>query len=294
LVAGVRELAVDVETVPIAFRTVPSTTMTPTDWLDLNRLIHEVIAGDDSISGIVIAHGTATLEETAYFLNLTLKVDVPVVLVGSQRPIDSIGSDARSNLLDAIRTAASPRARGMGVLVVVNGEIHTAREVTKTSTHRLDTFVAHDFGMVGYADVDGTISIYREPARARLSATEFDVRTLADLPRVDIAYSYAGSDGTAIEAFVEVGARGVVLAGLAPGKPTPGEARAAAAARNSGVVMVQSSRGGSGRVLPRRRLLEQGFVVADNLSPQKARVLTTLALTVTDDLPELGRIFSEY
>jgi len=148
--------------------------------------------------------------------------------------------------------------------------------------------------MLGYADGDGEIVVYRRPTRRHTTETEFDTSGLEELPRVDIAYSYAGSDGTAIDAFVAAGARAVVIASLPPGRPTAGEARAAAAAREQGVLMILSSRAGSGRVLPRGLLGEQGFVVADNLSPQKARILTMVALTRTSDRAEVERIFREY
>jgi L-asparaginase len=294
LVERVPEIAGVADVVPIRFRTLPSTAITPADWLELNELVHRLFAEHPGLSGAVVTHGTATLEETAYFLHLTLKVDKPVVLVGAQRPANALSSDASLNLLNALRTACSPAAAGLGVLVLLNDEIHSAREVTKTSNYRLEAFRAPDLGMLGYADGDGEIVIYRRPARRHTTATEFDMRGSKELPRVEIAYSYAGADGTAIDAFVAAGARAVVVASLAPGRPTPGEARAAADARGKGVLMVQSSRAGSGRVLPRALLREQGFIVADNLNPQKARVLAMLALTRTDDPAEMERLFREY
>ena len=206
----------------------------------------------------MITHGTATLEETAYFLNLTLKVDATVVLVGcSGRPPAS----ARTrpwNLLNAVRVAGAPDARGLGVLVLLNDEIQAAREVTKTSTLRLETFRSPDVGMLGYADPDGRVAIYRRPVRRHAPATEFDVRGRAELPRVDIAASYAGADGAAIRAFVAAGARAIVSASLAPGVTTPAESEALQEARRRGVLVVLSSRAGSGRVLPRTVLREQG------------------------------------
>ena len=294
LLARAPEITTEVEAVPVRFRALPSSAITPADWLELNELIHRLFAEDEGLVGAVITHGTATLEETAYFLHLTLKVRKPVVLVGAQRPSNSLSTDASLNLLNAIRTARSPQAVGLGVLVLLNDEIQSAREVTKTSNHRLEAFRTPDLGMLGYADADGEVVIYRRPTRRCLTETEFDTRGFTDLPRVDIAYSYAGSDGTAIDAFIAAGARGVVVASLPPGRPTPGEERAAAEARRQGVLMVQSSRSGSGRVVPRSLLREQGFVVADNLNPQKARVLTMLALTRTQDPAEVERMFRDY
>jgi L-asparaginase len=180
------------------------------------------------------------------------------------------------------------------VLVLLNDEIQAAREVTKTSTLRLETFRSPDVGMLGYADPDGRVAIYRWPARRHAPTTEFDVRGRRDLPRVDIAASYAGADGAAIRAFAAAGARAIVSASLAPGVTTPAESEALLEAHRRGILVVVSSRAGSGRVLPRTVLREQGFVVADNLNPQKARVLAMLALTRTDDAREVQRMFDEY
>jgi L-asparaginase len=283
----------EADVVPVRFRPMSSAKLGPPEWLEINDLVHAVVERERP-DGVVLTHGTATLEETAYFLGLALKVDVPMVLVGSQRPANMISSDAAMNLLGAVRVAGSREARGLGVLVLLNDEIQAAREVTKASTSRLETFRSPDLGMLGYADADGCVAIYRRPARRHAPDTEFDVRGRRDLPRVDIAWSYAGADGAAIEAFVAAGARGIVTASLAPGVNTTGESEALRAARARGVLIVQSTRAGSGRVLPRAALREGGFVPADNLNPQKARVLAMLALTRTDDPREVERMFAEY
>jgi L-asparaginase len=288
------EAAEAAEIVPVRFRAVGSTAIGPGDWLALVGAVHDAIGREAPLDGVVITHGTATLEETAYFLGLTLKVEATVVLVGAQRPATGLSSDAGLNLLNAIRVAGAPEARGLGVLVLLNDEIQTAREVTKTSTLRLETFRSPDLGMLGYADPDGRVAIYRRPSRRHAPDTEFDVRGRADLPRVDIAASYAGADGAAIRAFVAAGARAIVSASLPPGVTTPAETEALLEARRRGVLIVLSSRAGSGRVLPRTLLRQQGFVVADNLTPQKARVLAMLALTRTDDPSEVQRMFDEY
>jgi L-asparaginase len=282
------------EIVPVRFRAVGSTAIGPAEWLALDAAVHAAVAGEAPLDGVVITHGTATLEETAYFLNLTHKVDVSVVLVGAQRPATGLGTDAGMNLLSAVRVAAAPAARGLGVLVLLNDEVQAAREVSKTSTLRLETFRSPDVGLLGYADPDGRVAIYRRPARRHAPDTEFDVRGRAELPRVDIAASYAGADGAAIRAFAAAGARAIVSASLAPGVVTPAETEALLEARAGGVLIVISSRAGSGRVLPRRLLRERGFVAADNLNPQKARVLAMLALTRTDDPAEVQRMFDEY
>ncbi len=279
--------------IPVNFRSIPSTAISFADWKALLDICHQLPRDHPGLTGIVIGHGTATLEETAYFLNLTLKVDIPVVLVGSQRPSSALSSDAGMNLVNAIRVAATPEACGMGVLVVLNDEIHAAREVTKTSTLRLQTFRSPDFGALGYADGDA-VAFYRQPVRRRAPDTEFDIGGLETIPRVDIVYSYAGADGTAIRAFAAAGARGIVSAGFAPGFSAPGEAGALAEAVTKGVTVVQSTRAGSGRTFQSSRLKAGGMFIADNLNPQKARILLSLALTKTNDPVEIMRIFRTY
>ena len=288
------EVAEAAEIVSVRYRAVGSTAIGPADWLALDEAVHAAVAREAPLDGVVITHGTATLEETAYFLNLTLKVDATVVVVGSQRPPTGLSSDAGLNLLNAVRVAGASEARGLGVLVLLNDEVQAAREVSKTSTLRLETFRSHDLGRLGYADPDGRVAIYRRPARRHAPATEFDVRNRTELARVDVAASYAGADGAAIRAFVAAGARAIVSASLAPGVVTPAEMEALLEARGRGVLVVISSRAGSGRVLPRTVLREHGFVAADNLNPQKARVLAMLALTRTDDPAEVQRMFDEY
>lgn len=286
------QAAADIQ--PVAFRALSSAAVCPTDWLDLVRLIHDLAEGPSAPDGFVVTHGTATLEETAYFLNLVLKTALPVVLVGAQRPKNVLGSDAGPNLLGAVQVAASNEARGLGVLVLLNEEIQAAREVTKTSTHRLEAFQTPDFGMLGYVDPDGRVAIYRRPLRNNAPDTEFNVQALDSLHRVDIVATYAGADASAISAFVAAGARGIVLSSLAPGLVTPNQRDGIISARSNGVLIVQSSRAGSGRVLRRASMREHGIVTADNLNPQKARVLTMLALTVTDDPEKVQAMFDLY
>ncbi len=293
LLALFPEAAAAAEVVAVRFRAVGSTAIGPVEWLALDAAVHAAVRAQP-LDGVVITHGTATLEETAYFLSLSLKVATTVVLVGAQRPATGLGTDAGMNLLNALRVAAAPAARGLGVLVLLNDEIQAAREVSKTSTLRLETFRSPDVGLLGYADPDGRVAIYRRPARRHAPDTEFDVRGLDALPRVDIAASYAGADGAAIRAYVAAGARAIVSAALAPGVTTPAEGDALDEARRAGVLVVVSSRAGSGRVLPRASLGKRGFVVADNLNPQKARVLAMLALTRTGDPAEVQRMFDEY
>jgi L-asparaginase len=284
-------LVADVIAVP--FRNIPSPAIGYAEWHGLVALCADLVAKHPDLAGIVIGHGTATLEETAYFLSLTVKVTIPVVLVGSQRPSSALSSDAGMNLVNAVRVAASPDARGMGVLVLLNDEIHAAREVTKTSTLRLQTFRTPDFGVLGHADGDA-VEFYRRPVRRSAPDTVFDVGSLAALPRVDIAYSYAGSDGAAVRAFIDAGAKGIVAAGFAPGFCTPEEVEALRDATRQGIVVVQSTRAGSGRTFRTTRLREAGFLIADNLNPQKARILLALALSVTTDADTIMQMFRTY
>jgi L-asparaginase len=281
------------EVIPVAFDNIVSHNIYFDAWKRLTLLCDKLVADMPDLAGIVIGHGTASMEETAYFLNLVLKVTIPVVIVGSQRPASALSTDAGLNLVNAIRTAASPLARGMGVLLLLNDEIHAAREVTKTSTHRMQTFRTPDFGVLGHADGD-KIVFYRAPLRRRAPDTEFDIRTLDVLPRVDIVYGYVGSDGTAVRAFVAAGARGLVSAGFAPGFPGTADQALMQQAVTDGITVVLSTRAGSGRVARGTRAREAGFLVADNLNPQKARLLLALALTVTSDPAEITRIFETY
>lgn len=294
LLARFPEVAELATVIPVRFKAVPSPNISFPIWKELLLLIDQTVAQTPGLDGIVILHGTASMEETAYFLSLTAKVAVPIVIVGSQRPASALSSDAGMNLANAIRTAGTPEARGMGVLVLLNDEIHAARDVTKTSTFRLQTFRTADFGVLGHADGDAVV-FYRRPIRKAAPDTEFDVRGLDALPRVDIVYSYAGSDGTASRAFVAAGARGIISAGFAPGFAGEGEASVLReAVKEKGLVVVQSTRAGSGRTFKGTKLREYGFITSDNLMPQKARLLLSLALTKTSDIAEIERMFLTY
>jgi L-asparaginase len=280
--------------ITVTFRQVGSTEIGPKEWLELRALIHRTARDDPAIVGFVIPHGTATLEETGFFLNLTLAVSQPVVLVGAQRPASALGTDAGMNLVNALRVAGSPESRGKGVLAVLNDEIHAARDVVKTSTYRVQTFRSLDFGALGHVDGDGA-HFYRSPLRAHMPDTAFSGLDLAaPLPRVDIVYSYAGADGALVDAAAAAGARGIVSAGFAPGSPTPEQRAAFERAAKAGIVIVQCSRAFSGRVAPRRRLRESGIVAGEDFSPQKARILLMLALSSTSDIAAIQQAFQAY
>jgi L-asparaginase len=284
----------DFDVVPVPFHAIDSASADAALWLELNREIDRTLARDPRLDGIVVTHGTSTLEETAYFLNLTVKVPVPIVLTAAQRPPNGLSSDAGLNLVNALRVAASPASRGLGVLVVMNDEVQSAREVAKTSNFRLHAFRTADFGVLGHVEADGTVSVYRRPARRHAPDTEFDVRQLKDLPPVEIAYSYAGASASAVEAFISSGCRGIVFAGMPPGRPSPAQRAALLRAAQSGIVIVQCSRAGSGRVVQRSEDRDAGFVPADNLNAQKARVLAMVALAATTERREITRMFAEY
>lgn len=275
LLALVPELDRVVIPVLAPFKQVHSTAIGPADWPDLATHIEATLAKDPTLEGIVVTHGTATLEETAYFLNLTLKTDKTVVVVGAQRPPTGVSTDAFLNIVNGARVAAATEAKGMGVLVCLNDEIHAAREVTKTSTLRLQTFRTPDFGLLGHADND-RIAMYRRPLRAHAPNTPFDAQ--APLPRVDIAISYAGSDGGQIRGLFAAKPAGIIVGGFAPGMVTPGERAAMEEAIAKGIIVAQGTRALSGRVVEIADYRPAGVIVTDNLSMQKARILLMLAL----------------
>lgn len=279
--------------VPIQFDTLPSTAVSFPHWKKLVLTIEEFLRHTKGPCGVVILHGTATIEETAYALSLTLRTDVPVVITGAQRPASALSSDAGLNIFNAVRVAASPHAYGMGVLVCLNDEIQAAREVTKTSNSRLQTFRSPDFGALGHADGDRVV-FYRKSLRRHNPDVEFDIRALEALPRVEISYHYAGSDGIATRAFIQAGAQGIVGAAFAPGLLSPEENIAMKEAVAAGVKVVISSRAGSGRTFGPSKIVDAGFIRADNLNPQKARILLALALTKTKDSAEIQRMFEQY
>jgi L-asparaginase len=217
------------------------------------------------------------------------------VIVGAMRPSSALSADGYLNVVNAVKVAADPASRGMGCLVVMNDAIYAARDVTKNSTFRVDAFTSRDLGPLGFADADGKVIYYHAPTRRHTRATEFDVRAAQILPRVDIVLSYANADGAMIEAAVKAGAKGIVSAATGGGRPTPAEDAAFDKAhRDHGLVMCQSSRVVSGRVVRNPALAKRGFVAADNLQPWKARILLALALTKTIDADFIQSMFDTY
>ncbi len=273
---------------------VGSTEVYPKHWITLANRINEQLSADDAAAGIAVTHGTATLEETAYFLNLTVLDRRPVVVTGAMRPPSAMGTDADNNLLDAVRIAASPNSVGRGALVVLNNEIQAARDVTKTDSYRVETFQSGHMGFVGYADSDGQIVYYRKPERRHTADSEFDVGGIDELPQVEIAYAYAGVGSVVVDALIEAGVKGIVAAGLGSGGSPSAFMAALRRAIASGIPVVISTQVGTGRVLQTRRFVDEGYIVADNLHPKKARILLMLGLTKTSEPSELQRMMLEY
>lgn len=271
---------------------VVSHALTHDDWVRLVRTVRGLVAEDD-VDGVVVTHGTNTLEETAYLLSLTVPDGKPVVVVGAMRPATGLSADGPLNLLNAIRVAIAPASAGRGVLVVMNDALFAPRDLTKSLTYRVHAFVSPDVGPIGYADADGSVVFYHRAERRPAVLPAFLLEE-GVIPRVDVVVSYVGADGTFVDAAVAAGAAGIVSAGTGAGRPTPAELEALTRARASGVVVCQSSRVGGGRVVPSRALREAGFVAADNLGPWKARVLLALALTSTRDPEAIQALFDTH
>jgi L-asparaginase len=262
---------------------------------DLRKLAlraDEVLRSPD-IDGLVYVQGTNTIEETTYFLSLTVHSDKPIVVTGAQRPFNGLSSDAQMNLLDAVRLASAPASRGKGALVAFNGEINAAREVTKTNTYHLQTFRTRDLGLLGYIDPD-KIEFYRTPHRRHTANSEFSLAGEQSVPYVEIAYIHTGTRAGVADAMVALGAKGIVIASVGAGAPNGLTKELEEIIKKRSAVVVQSSRVGEGRIVRGNNWYEAGMVVADNLSPQKAALLLTLALMKTSDVEEIQRMFDEY
>ena len=273
---------------------VGSTAIGATEWLGLARRINAIFKDETDVAGVAVTHGTATLEETSYFLHLTVKSQKPVVITGAMRPPTALSTDSDLNLLDAVRTAASPDATGLGVLTVLNNEIQCGRDVTKANTFRVETFRPNELGFLGYADSDGKVVFYRAPLRRHTVDTPFMVDDMTGLPRVDIVYAYAGADGLLVDAVRNNRSDGLVLAGFGGGTFPPDVVEAAVKLVDDGIPVVLATRSTAGRVVTTPKKKEQGFLVSDNLLPQKARILLMLGLTVTKDRHELQQMFYDY
>lgn len=273
-----------------------SQTMTHDVWLKLAARVNEALATGDA-DGVVITHGTDTLEETGYFLSLVVKSAKPVVLVGSMRPATAISADGPINLYNAVALAGDPRARGQGPLILLNDTIHYAREAQKTHTTRMDTFASPNRGIAGMMNT-GKSFFYSANTSRHTTRSEFSIDGLSagKLPRVEVVYSYANLGGAIIDALVDQGVKGIVLAGVGDGNTTDAALAALERAAKKGLAVVRSSRTGSGIVDRNVEVNDDqlGFIAGMELNPQKARILLMLGLTKTNDTRALQQYFYEY
>jgi L-asparaginase len=295
------------------FSNLASSELTLDHWLAIANRLNDIFATEPEVAGLVVTSGTDTLEELAYFLNLSVHSEKPVVVVGSMRNPSTLGYEGAANLLEGFRVAASQDARGKGVLVVLNDEINAAREVTKTDALRLSTFQTRGYGVLGVVDADRVV-FYRTPLKRHTAKSEFDVSSLTKLPRVDVILVYQGADGDLIKAAADAGAQGIVIAGAGAGATSGTQPAAITYALKKGVLVVTTTRAGSGRIAPPRRgpdapapstgssaaanplTPEERLrrIAGEDLAPVKARVLLMLALSKTRDPKEVQRMFSEY
>jgi len=263
-------------------------------WLKLANRLKAAVASPD-VDGVVITHGTDTLEETSYFLSLVTHSDKPVVMVGSMRPATAVSADGPGNLYNAVATAMNPGARGRGVLVELNDEIHYARNVQKTNTSSVQTFASVNRGPAGLVNT-GKISWFQPMDKKHGTTSEFSVDGLTKLPRVDILYAYPNMSVDLIDAAIKDGAAGIVIAGVGDGNMTKPALDRVTAAAKAGVVVVRSSRVGSGITYRNNEVDDDklGLVASGELSPGKSRVLLQLALTKTKDPRQIQQIFDQY
>src|SRR6266403_1321511 len=262
--------------------------------LKLAQRINELLP-TQAVDGIVITHGTDTMEETAYFLNLTVKSDKPVVLVGSMRPSTAVSADGPLNLYNAVAVAADPKAKDRGVLVVMNDQIHAAHSLTKTSTTSVQTFMSPLRGVVGVTAY-GKDDWYNKPPWKHTSQSEFDISNVTKLPRVDIVFADADMEPDLIDASVNAGSKGIVIAGVGNGNMNRVSVEAAARAVKKGVVVVRSSRVATGMVDRNVEVNddELGFIASDELNPQKSRILLSLALLKPESSSQIQEMFRAY
>jgi L-asparaginase len=271
---------------------VPSSQMTPADWIRVARRINAEFSATPALRGIVITHGTDTMEETAFFLNLTVRDPRPVVLVGSMRGADEVSADGPANLLNGVRVAISDGARGQGVLVVLNEDISAARDVIKTGNRRVETFRSPERGYLGAADPD-SIVFFRRMLHPHTTASEFDVGRIDALPPVEIISDYAGFDSTAMRSVIERHPAGVVITSFAGGRLSAGGRAAVRMAGAAGLPVVVASRVPGGRIVG-DPLDDLPGIIAHDLPSHKARVLLMLALSHTSDRSAIQRIFERY
>jgi L-asparaginase len=274
------------------FSVIGSSQMTPDHWLRLAKRINEIYSEDPDLAGIVITHGTDTMEETAYFLNLTVKYDRPVVLVGSMRSSNEISADGPANLINAVRVAVDEQAGGQGVLVVLNEDISAARDVWKTDNRRVQTFGASNVGHVGTVDPDG-VRFYHRSLQPHTTESEFDVSKIDVLPEVYILSDFSGMDQAVVNSFGQQAMDGLVIRTFAGGRMSKGMQVGLENIADRVIPTVVTSRVPGGRIV---EAPDYGFpvVVSNGQQDNKARILLMLALTMTSDLTEIQRIFDTY
>ncbi|PQJ89420.1 L-asparaginase 2 [Aliivibrio sifiae] len=263
-------------------------------WLTLSKRVNELLAQDD-VDGVVITHGTDTMEETAYFLDLTVKSDKPVILVGAMRPSTAMSADGPVNLYNAVVAATDKDSSGRGVLVAMNDTVFDARDVTKTNTTSVNTFQSPNFGSLGYIH-NGDVQYQRSPERKHTTEVEFDVSKLKTLPKVGIVYNYANASALPVTAMVDAKFDGIVSAGVGNGNIYHSVFDELAKASKEGVVVVRSARTGSGSTTLDAEIddAKYGFVASGTLNPQKARILLMLSLTETENYKEIQKMFQHY
>jgi L-asparaginase len=263
-------------------------------WLDLANRINELLATKD-VDGIVITHGTDTQEETAYFLTLVVKSDKPVVLTGSMRPSTALSAEGPLNLYNAVALAAHPDAKGYGVMVVMNDEIHSAHDVKKMITTPVQTFQSPQEGLIGTV-IFGETLFFHKPHGLNTTKSEFSVNGIKSLPRVDILYACADSSADLVDLMVKAGAKGIIIAGVGDGNMNTATLEAVKKATKAGVPVVRASRVPIGAVLIKGEIVDEdyGTVSSDELNPQKARILLMLALLKERSREELQKLFINY
>jgi L-asparaginase len=273
-----------------------SQTMNHEVWLKLAARVNEVLKADD-VDGVVITHGTDTMEETGYFLSLVAKSDKPIVLVGSMRPATAISADGPINLYNAVALAGNPDAKGRGPMVVLNDTIHYARETQKMHTTRMDTFHSPNRGTAGMMNT-GKAFFYSANTVKHTTKSDFSIDglTAAKLPRVEVVYSYANLGGDIIDLMADRGVKGIVLNGVGDGNTTDAALAALERAAKKGIAVVRCSRTGSGVVDRNVEINDDkmGFIAGMELNAQKARILLMLGLTKTSDAKALQQYFYEY
>ena len=271
-----------------------SSSISVQNWVDIANLINEIFETEPEVAGIVVTHGSNTSEETAYFLSLTVNHSKPVVVTAAQRQQNTLGTEGTRNLYDAIRVAADPDAAGKGVLLAVNEMIHAARDVTKRISVRIETWDSGDMGALGLIDSD-QVTLYRSPTYRHTMQSEVllapNTTLEAQLPRVDIVYAFAGADGALAQAAADAGARAIIIAGFPTGAAAPMQYEVLNRIRDNGIHIIVANRGGLGRI---NNPVNNNYISADNLTPQKARILAMLAIARDGSDDFLRRVMASH